>query len=125
MDVQAVATRVTELEQAFEHLSDHVPGLAVDVVGHMSNNRTLVHPVAGFRVQLQHEGDNAGVSLYVSANYAEMTRWPADGGTLRERFNVRLSDGFVWGDSNFDGAVDLAQELLGYMQFNLDAAATG
>ena len=122
MDVQAVATRVTELEQAFQHLSDNVPGLGVDVVGHMSNNRSLVHPVAGFRVKLQHEGENAGVSLYVSANYAEMTRWPTDGGTLRERFNVRLSDGFIWGDSDFDDARELAQELLGYMQFNLDAA---
>jgi hypothetical protein len=125
MDVQAVATRVTELEQAFQLLSDTVPGLTVDVVGHMSNNRLLVHPVAGFRVKLQHEGENAGVSLYVSASYAELTRWPADGGALRERFNVRISEGFVWGESSFDHATELAQELLGYMQFNLDAVSLG
>jgi hypothetical protein len=122
MDVRAVATRVTELERAFRHLSDSVPGLAVDVVGHMSHDHTLVHPVAGFRVKLQHEGENAGVSLYVSASYAELTRWPADGGAMRERFNVKLSEGFVWGDSSFDQANELAQELLGYMQFNLDTA---
>ncbi|MGH7461213.1 MAG: hypothetical protein ACREMA_09325 [Longimicrobiales bacterium] len=121
MDVQAVATRVTELEQAFQHLSDTVPGLAVDVVGHMSNNSALVHPIAGFRVDLQHEGENAGVVLYISASYAELTRWAGDGGALRERFNVRLSDGFFWGESSFDDPAELAQELLGYMQFNLDA----
>ena len=123
MDVQAVAARVTELKQAFQQLSSTVPGLAVDVVGHMSNNRALVHPVAGFRVTLQHEGENAGVLLYVSASYAELTRWPADGGAMRERFNVRLSEGFVWGESSFNRASELAQELLGYMQFNLDAVS--
>jgi hypothetical protein len=121
MDVQAVASRVTELEKAFQKLSDSVPGLAVDIVGHMSDNDSLVHPIAGFRVDLQHEGENAGVVLYVSANYAELTRWAGDNGALRERFNVKLSEGFVWGESIFDDPAELAQELLGYMQFNLDA----
>ena len=123
MDVQAVAARVTELKQAFQQMSATVPGLTVDVVGHMSNNRALVHPVAGFRVKLQHEGENAGVLLYVSASYAELTRWPADGGALRERVNVRLSEGLVWGAAKFDHGIELAQELLGYMQFNLDVVS--
>ena len=120
MEIQAVAGRITELEHAFQRLSGRVPGLKVEVVGHMSNNRSLVHPIAGFQVKLQHEGENAGVLLYVSASYAELTRWPTDGGAMRERFNVRLSEGFVWGESSFDEADDLASELLAYMQFNLD-----
>jgi hypothetical protein len=123
MDIQAVAGRMTELKRAFERLSGHVPDLQVEIVGHMSTNRALVHPVAGFQVKLQHEGENAGVLLYVSASYAELTRWPADGGALRERFNVRLSEGFVWGESSFDEADQLASELLGYMQFNLDTVS--
>lgn len=129
MNIQEVASRVTELEQAFQELSLIVPGLAVDVVGHMSNDRSLVHPVAGFQVKLQHEDDGPGVSLYVSANYAELRRWPViddnDGaGATRERFNVRLSHGYVWGESSFEDPSELAQELLGYMQFNLDALTT-
>ncbi len=123
MEIQAVASRITELEKAFQRLSGHVPGLQVEVVGHMSNDRSLVHPVAGFQVKLQHEGENAGVLLYVSASYAELTRWPSDGGALRERFNVRFSGGFVWGESSFDEADVLASELLGYMQFNLDTVS--
>ena len=125
MDVTQVATRMTELERAFKELSSTVPGLYVDVIGHMSNDRTLVHPVAGFQVKLQH-GVGRGVLLYVSSNYAELTRWPAtDGnepsGAVRERFNVRLTDGLVWGETEFESAFQLAHELLGYMQFNLDA----
>ncbi|MEX2283014.1 MAG: hypothetical protein WEE89_11075 [Gemmatimonadota bacterium] len=123
MEIQAVAGRITELEHAFQRLSGRVPGLKVEVVGHMSNNRSLVHPIAGFQVKLQHEGENAGVLLYVSASYAELTRWPTDGGAMRERFNVRLSEGFVWGESSFDEADDLASELLAYMQFNLDTVS--
>ena len=127
MNIQEVAGRVTELEHAFQRLSAHVPGLEVDVVGHMSNDQSLVHPIAGFQVKLQHEGEGAGVSLYVSASYAELTRWPASddpqGGAMRERFNVRLSEGFLWGESSFDDPHELAQELLGYMQFNLDAVS--
>jgi hypothetical protein len=122
MNIQEVANRVTELEQAFQGLSEFVPGLAVDVVGHMSNDQSLVHPVAGFQVKLQHEDGGPGVTLYVSANYAELRRWPIDGsGAVRERFNVRLSNEYVWGESSFDDASELAHELLGYMQFNLDA----
>ena len=126
MDIQAVAGRVTELEHAFQRLSDSVPGLVVDVIGHMSTNSSLVHPVAGFHVKLQHGSGGPGVALYVSANYAELRRWPGDGtGVMRERFSVNLSDGFIWGDSEFDDPNELAQELLGYMQFNLDAATVG
>jgi hypothetical protein len=122
MDIQAVAGRVTELEHAFQMLSDSVPGLAVEVVGHMSTDRSLVHPVAGFQVKLQHAGSGPGVALYVSANYAELTRWTADGGgAVRERFNVSLSEDFIWGDTRFEDPNILAQEILGYMQFNLDA----
>jgi hypothetical protein len=122
MDIQAVAGRVTELEHAFQDLSDNVPGLAVDVVGHMSNDSSLVHPVAGFQVRLQHQNRGPGVALYVSANYAELTRWPGDGGgARRERFNVSLSEDFVWGDTRFEDPNELAHELLGYMQYNLDA----
>jgi hypothetical protein len=123
MEIQAVASRITQLEHAFQRLSSQVPGLQVEVVGHMSNDRSLVHPVAGFQVKLQNQGENAGVLLYVSASYAELTRWPADGGATRERFNVKLSEGFVWGDSSFDEAGELASELLAYMQFNLDTVS--
>ena len=127
MNIQEVAGRVTELEHEFERLSAHVPGLEVDIVGHMSNDRSLVHPIAGFSVKLQHADAGAGVTLYVSANYAELTRWPApddpQGGGMRERFNVRLSEGFLWGDTSFDDPAELAHELLGYMQFNLDAVS--
>lgn len=126
MNVTEVAGRMTGLEQAFRSLEHTVPGLQVDVIGHMSTNRKLVHPVAGFQVKLQHDSDSAGVLLYVSSSYAELTRWPAtDGneptGAVRERFNVRLTDGLVWGETEFDSPEQLAHELLGYMQFNLDA----
>jgi hypothetical protein len=123
MNIQEVAGRVTQLAQAFEQLSDSVPGLAVEIVGHMSNDPSLVHPVAGFQVKLQHEDGGPGVLLYISASYAELRRWPVEndgGGTVRERFNVRLSEGFLWGESTFEDPTVLAQEILGYMQFNLD-----
>lgn len=127
MDIQEVAGRITQLKKAFKRLAETVPGLGVEVVGHMSNDRSLVHPIAGFQVKLQHVGEGAGVSLYVSASYAELTRWPGPddihGGAMRERFNVRLSEGYLWGESTFDDPADLAQELLAYMQFNLDTVS--
>ena len=117
--------RITQLEGAFQSLARSVPGLDVEVVGHVVQDESRVHPVAGFEVKLQHDEDGAGVALYVSASYAELTRWSPHagplGGSVRERFNVRLSEGWIWGDSEFDSPDQLASELLGYMQFNLDA----
>jgi hypothetical protein len=116
---------MTRLADAFREFSDSVPGLRVDVVGYMAGSNTLVHPVAGFEVRLQRE--NAGVSLYISASYAELTSW-TDSGTglktgraVRERFNVHFGDEYEWGGSAFEYADELANGLLGYMQFNLDA----
>jgi hypothetical protein len=127
MEIQVLAARITELEQAFGQLAETVPGLSVAVVGHVSDDTSLVHPVAGFEVRLQREEDGAGASLYVSVNYGELRTWPpqelSSGGARRERFNVHLTDEFCWGDSVFDTAAELAQDLLAYMQFNLDAAA--
>ena len=85
---------MTYLASAFRSFSEKVPGLRVDVVGFMSDSDTLIHPVAGFEVRLQRENNGAGVSLYISASYAELTSWTAKGGelkkggALRERFNV-------------------------------------
>ena len=121
IDVES-AQRVTALEQAFRRLARGVPGMTIEVVGHMRGHRKLVHPVAGFHVRLEPRDGSGGVELYVSASYAELTRW-ADAGALRERFNVQLTDGFGWGDSVFPDARGLAHDLLGYMQFNLDVAA--
>lgn len=120
---QVSAHRVTELEHAFRELAKGVPGMSVEVVGHMRGQRRLVHPVAGFTVRLQDREAGAGASLYVSAAYGELTLWrdaDADGGALRERFNVRLADSFVWGDSEYPSAEPLAADLLGYLQFNYD-----
>jgi hypothetical protein len=68
------------------------------------------------------------VSLYISASYAELTRWTEkamelrDGGAMRERFDVDFEEeDYQWGDSAFEEPQQLAHELLGYMQFNLDA----
>jgi hypothetical protein len=124
MEIQVLAARITELERAFHDLSETVPGLSVVIVGHVSVDDTLVHPVAGFEVRLQQKPDGPGVALYVSVNYGELRSWRADNGNAaRERFNVNLSDEFRWGDSIFETADELAQDLLGYMQFNFDAAA--
>lgn len=127
MEIQVLAARITELERAFQDLSATVPGLSVVIVGHVSVDDSLVHPVAGFEVRLQQEQDGPGVSLYVSVNYGELRSWPAAGGSAakaaRERFNVNLADEFIWGDSVFETADELAQDLLGYMQFNFDAVA--
>src|SRR5688572_4682002 len=125
MEIQALAAHITELERAFRDLTHSVPGLAVAVVGHVTDDDSLVHPVAGFEVRLQKGDDTPGVSLYVSLNYGELRAWQSRGANLRrEVFNVRLTDEFCWGESVFDTAEELAQELLGYMQFNLDAIAS-
>lgn len=116
---------MTFLAGAFRGLAAKVPGLRVDVVGYMSDSDTMIHPVAGFEVRLQREKSGAGVSLYISGSYAELTRWAESGsGTMRERFDVDFEEeDYQWGDSSFEDPDQLAHELLGYMQFNLDAVA--
>ncbi len=117
------AHRVTALERAFRTLAQDVPGMSVDVVGHVRGQRRLVHPVAGFTVRLEDAASGAGASLYVSAAYGELSLWRegnGDGMGAKERFNVRLSEGFVWGDSEYPEAPPLAADLLGYLQFNMD-----
>lgn len=117
---------MTQLADAFREFCDTVPGLRVDVVGYMAGSDTLIHPVAGFEVRLQRE-TGAGVSLYISASYAELTSWTGKtselktGRAVRERFNVHFGEEFEWGGSAFEFADELANGLLGYMQFNLDA----
>lgn len=115
------AQQITELAQAFRGFSERVPGLVVEVVGHVAGNRRYVHPVAGFHVRLPVEG-TTGVSLYVSSRYAELVRWRDGAGALRERFDVSIDDpGYGWGGSTYPTAHELAHDLLAYMQFNLDA----
>lgn len=118
---EAASRQMTELAQAFRGFRKTVPGLRVEVVGTMNRSSQYVHPVAGFHVALDRD-DGAGVSLYVSASYAELVRWLPSAGALRERFDVQL-DGEVygWNASTFQSAADLAHDLLAYMQFNLDA----
>lgn len=113
---------MTYLASAFRNLTERVPGLRVDIVGYMADSDTMVHPVAGFEVRLQRDRNGAGVSLYVSASYAELTRWSAVGyGARRERFDVDFEEeDYQWGEAAFEEPEELAQELLGYMQFNLD-----
>lgn len=125
IDVES-AQRVTALEQSFRRLARGVPGMTIEVVGHMRGHRKLVHPVAGFTVRLQDE--TAGATLYVSSSYGELTLWRGpqmDGGAMRERFTVRLSEAFQWGDSEYPAADPLAADLLGYLQFNLDRMRGG
>ena len=119
---------MTYLATAFRNFADTVPGLRVDVVGYMADSDSMIHPVAGFEVRLQRENQGAGVSLYISASYAELTRWSAKGtewkkgGASRERFDVDFEEeDYQWGESAFEEPEQLAHELLGYMQFNLDA----
>ncbi len=122
------AERVTALEHAFRALAKDVPDMTVEVVGHVRGHRRLVHPVAGFTVRLQDRAAGAGAALYVSSAYGELTLWrdaDGDGGALRERFNVRLGDSFVWGDSEYPDAEPLAADLLGYLQFNFDRVREG
>ena len=124
-EIQRLSERMTYLATAFRTFANTVPGLRVDVVGYMADSDTMIHPVAGFEVRLQREKEGAGVSLYVSATYAELTRWSAHGrGARRERFDVDLEEeDYQWGDSSFEEPDQLAHELLGYMQFNLDAVS--
>ncbi|HEX6064060.1 MAG TPA: hypothetical protein VFZ04_07535 [Longimicrobiales bacterium] len=125
--IDQLSERMTRLADAFRDISNTVPGLRVDVVGYMAGSDTLVHPVAGFEVRLQRE--NAGVSLYISASYAELTSWTGksrdlkSGRAVRERFNVHFGGEYEWGGSAFEYADELAHALIGYMQFNLDAIA--
>jgi hypothetical protein len=116
------ATRqMTDLAGAFRAFGSTVPGLLVEVVGHVAGNRQLVHPVAGFHVRLS-ESPDVGVSLYVSSTYAELVRWKPGAGALRERFDVSLeADGYGWNGTSFPTATELAHDLVAYMQFNLDA----
>lgn len=113
---------MTELEGAFRAYASTVPGLTVEVVGRVTSHEDLVHPVAGFHVRIPAADGVGGVQLYVSANYAELTRW-GDGGAIRERFKVQLQDEYAWGDSAYPDADALAHDLLAYMQFTLDAVA--
>jgi hypothetical protein len=122
MNFDPLTQRITELERAFRSFEKSNPGLTVEVVGHVAGQEDLVHPVAGFHVRLAPEDGDGGVELYVSASYAELTRW-AEAGAIRERFNVQLTEGFGWGESVFPTAAGLAHDLLGYMLFNLDVAA--
>ena len=117
------AHRVTALERAFRALAKDVPGMSVEVVGHVRGHRKLVHPVAGFTVRLEDEPTGAGAALYVSAAYGELSLWrdaSRDSVGAKEEFTVRLNDGFVWGDSEYPDAPPLAADLLGYLQFNMD-----
>jgi DsbC/DsbD-like thiol-disulfide interchange protein len=119
------AERITALAQAFRALGTHVPGLSVEVVGNVRDSTRLVHPVAGFTVKLQESDGRVGAALYVSTNYGELTSWrqpDGDGGAVRERFDVHLNEGFVWGGSAYPTAEPLATDLLGYLQFNFDRA---
>lgn len=128
--IERLSERMTSLAAEFRKFAQKVPGLRVDVVGYMADSDTLIHPIAGFEVRLQREKAGAGVSLYISASYAELTRWTArgtelgQGGALRERFDVDFEEeDYQWGDSAFEDPAELAHELLGYMQFNLDAVS--
>ncbi len=126
MEIEDAAYRVTELERAFREYSEHVPGLTVEVMGRVAGNEEQIHPVAGFEVTLNRSGEGPGVRLYVSGNYGELIRarrgW--GGGSVREKFEVRLEEEYGWGDSVFPTAELLAHDLLGYMQFQLDAVAS-
>lgn len=126
--IHRLSERMTYLASEFRKFAQKVPGLRVDVVGYMADSETMIHPVAGFEVRLQRENNGAGVSLYISSSYAELTRWTAKGtellkgGAVRERFDVDFEeDDYQWGDSSFEEPDELAHELLSYMQFNLDA----
>jgi hypothetical protein len=117
----AASMQVTQLARAFREFGRRVPEMKVEVVGRVAENDEFVHPVAGFHVRLAGD-DGTGVSLYVSARYAELVKWRPGAGALRERFTVSLDDpGYGWGDSTFPTAEDLAHDLMAYMQFNLDA----
>jgi hypothetical protein len=112
---------VTELAEAFRAFGHRFPELRVEIVGHVAGKGAFVHPIAGFHVHLKDEA-GVGVSLYVSARYAELVRWRPGAGALRERFDVSLDEfGYGWGGSVYTSAAELAHDLVAYMQFNLDA----
>jgi hypothetical protein len=120
-EVDTASRQITELAHAFREYTQNVPGLKVDVVGHLAGNQQFVHPVAGFHVRMNGDG-GTGISLYVSSRYGELVRWRQGAGALRERFTVHIDEpGFGWGDSMFPSAQELAHDLFAYMQFNLDA----
>ncbi|MEO7672204.1 MAG: hypothetical protein ABIV28_08265 [Longimicrobiales bacterium] len=125
MEIEDAAYRVTELERAFREYAERVPGLSVEVMGRVAGKEEQVHPVAGFEVQLK-RGNGQGVRLYVSGNYGELIRARAGwgGGSVREKFEVRLEEEYGWGDSVFPTPELLVHDLLGYMQFQLDAVAS-
>jgi hypothetical protein len=115
------ARQITDLAHAFRAFSRNVPGLRVEIVGNVAQNRQYVHPVAGFHVRMEGEG-GTGISLYVSSRYAELVRWRPGAGALRERFAVQMEDpGYGWGGSSYPTAEELAHDLVAYIQFNLDA----
>src|SRR5690606_4050829 len=87
--VDTASRQITELAEAFRSFSATVPGLKVDVVGHVAGNQEYVHPVAGFHVRVNGEA-GSGLSLYVSSRYGELVRWRQGSGALRERFSVRI-----------------------------------
>lgn len=120
------ASCMTELQRAFQALAPDVPGLDVDIVGHLLDDATLVHPVAGFEVRLSRPGDGV-VTLYVSSSYGELAVRPAEAvfpeTAIRQSFSVHLSGEYRWGESVFPTPADLAAALLGYMQFQLDAVS--
>ncbi|MBR9989736.1 MAG: hypothetical protein KFH98_08280 [Gemmatimonadetes bacterium] len=120
-NVDTASRQITELAHAFRGYSQNVPGLKVDIVGHVAGSQQYVHPVAGFHVRMNDEA-GSGISLYVSSRYGELVRWRQGSGALRERFTVHIDEpGFGWGDSTFPSAEELAHDLFAYMQFNLDA----
>lgn len=123
MVIDPVAQRMTDLAEAFRAFRSSVPGLTVEVVGHMNVDGDLVHPVAGFHVRMPDADGAGGIQLYVSANYGELIRW-GDAGAVRERFNVQLESGYCWGETEFPDAASLAHDVIAYMQFNLDVLAS-
>ena len=119
--IDTATLQITELAHAFRTYAGRLPGMSVDVVGHVAGNQQYVHPVAGFHVRMNGES-GAGISLYVSSRYGELVRWRQGAGALRERFSVHIDEpGFGWGESTFPTAQELAHDLFAYMQFNLDA----
>jgi hypothetical protein len=72
--VDTASRQITELAHAFREYSRNVPGLKVDIVGHVAGSQQYVHPVAGFHVRLNGES-GSGISLYVSSRYGELVRW--------------------------------------------------
>jgi hypothetical protein len=122
--IEALAARITALRDAFRRCASRTEGLRVEVVGPVSGAEELVHPVAGFTARLERAAEG-GVALYVSAAYAELTRWGAPStraaGARRERFRVRLDEKYGWGDADFPTAEELAQALIGYMHYKLEA----